>query len=101
VSSFKDRLIELLAQDEIVNLIRKQIGTVPLVLSIADTAKVTSESEWTVKDKLRKGVYRARKSGRRTLIEFSSIREHWESLPRAKFAPTPSPSKRRQQVCVP
>ena len=97
MSSFRDRLVEALCQnDEIINLIRERIGVVPFGLGIADTAKVTGESQWTVKDRLRKGKYRARKAGKRTLVEFSSIREHWESLPRAKFASAPSPSKRRR-----
>jgi hypothetical protein len=37
--------------------------------------------------KLRRGVYRAKKSGRRTLIYFASVKEHAETLPDAKFAP--------------
>ncbi|CAK7258651.1 MULTISPECIES: hypothetical protein [unclassified Shinella] len=58
----------------------------PQFLSIADTAVYTAESEWTVKDKLRRGVYQAKKSGRRTLIIFTSVKDHLASLPDAKFA---------------
>jgi hypothetical protein len=59
----------------------------PLGLSIKKTAEVTGESEWQVKAKLRAGRYRAKKSGRRTIIIFSSIKADVEALPDAKFAP--------------
>jgi hypothetical protein len=95
LKELKDRLLEILARDDaIIRLIRERIGVPPLALTIADAAKATGESEWTVKDRLRKGQYRARKAGKRTLVELPSIVEHWESLPRAKFTPAPSPSKR-------
>lgn len=59
----------------------------PIFLSIADVARLTGESNWTVKDKLRRGVYAAFKSGRRTLVSYASVKEHAASLPPAKFAP--------------
>ena len=59
----------------------------PLLVGIADTARLTGESEWKVKDKLRRGRYLAKKSGRRTLIWFSSIKADLETLPDAVFAP--------------
>jgi hypothetical protein len=46
-----------------------------------------AESVWTTKDKLRRGIYRAKKSGRRTLIEFASVKAAAEALPTATFAP--------------
>ncbi len=55
--------------------------------SISDVAALTSECEWSVKRKLREGIYRAKKSGRRTLIELASVRGYVASLPEAKFAP--------------
>jgi hypothetical protein len=55
--------------------------------SIKEIADATGESTWTVKDKLRRGVYRGRKSGRRTLVEFASVKEAWLSLPIAVFSP--------------
>ena len=55
--------------------------------SINETSKKTSESPWKVKDRLRRGEYRARKAGRRTIIEPASVREVWAKLPIAKFAP--------------
>jgi hypothetical protein len=60
--------------------------------SIKEIADATGESTWTVKDKLRRGVYRGRKSGRRTLVEFASVKEAWLDLPEARFAP---PRRRR------
>ncbi len=59
----------------------------PLFLSIKNTSTFTGESEWVVKQKLRRGRYRARKSGRRTLVEYASIIEDAATLPVAKFAP--------------
>jgi hypothetical protein len=57
----------------------------PLYASIKEIAARTGESEWTVKDKLRRGVYRAKKSGRRTLVLWDSVKEHLAALPDAKF----------------
>jgi hypothetical protein len=63
----------------------------PLGLSIKETAAITSESEWQVKERLRRGEYRAKKSGRRTIIVYESIEDHWNSLPdwtNAKLPPS-------------
>lgn len=65
--------------------------------SIATTADKTDESQWTVKNKLRLGIYRAVKSGRRTLIDPASVQEHIENLPPAKFS-RPKPRKRGRQA---
>ena len=46
----------------------------PLFVSIAEAARFVGQSEWTIKQRLRTGIYRARKSGRRTLVEFESIK---------------------------
>jgi hypothetical protein len=59
----------------------------PLGLSINDVAKMTGESSWTVKHKLRLGIYKAKKSGRRTIIVYSSVKQHFANLPEAKFLP--------------
>jgi hypothetical protein len=61
----------------------------PVFVSIADAANITGESEWTVKQRLREGIYKAKKSGRRTLIVFDTIKSYIASLPDAKFAPAP------------
>jgi excisionase family DNA binding protein len=67
-------------------------GIEPAFLSIAEAATYTAESQWTVKDKLRRGIYRAKKSGRRTLVDMASVKAHLADLPDAKFA-KPSPRK--------
>jgi hypothetical protein len=59
----------------------------PLGLSIADVAAMTGESVWTVKQKLRLGIYKAKKSGRRTIIVYESVKAAWADLPEAKFLP--------------
>ena len=59
----------------------------PVLVSIHDAADYTGESEWTVKQRLRDGVYKAKKSGRRTLIIFDTIKNYVATLPDAKFAP--------------
>jgi hypothetical protein len=66
----------------------------PFGLSIADTAAMTAESVWTVKEKLRTGEYTAKKSGRRTIVVFQSVKDHWARLPDATFNPSkPRPLK--------
>ena len=62
----------------------------PLFISIKDSARERAVSDWTIKDELRRGLLRARKDGRRTLIEYASHIERAESLPKAEFAPSKS-----------
>jgi hypothetical protein len=62
-----------------------QGGIKPFGLSIKDTAKATGESTWKVKEKLRNGTYKAKKSGRRTIVTYESIEAAWENLPDATF----------------
>jgi hypothetical protein len=54
--------------------------------SIAEVAAATGESGWTVKNKLRQGIYQGKKSGRRTLITIESVHKAWADLPAAKYA---------------
>jgi hypothetical protein len=56
--------------------------------SIAEVSRHTGESQWTVKDKLRRGVYLGKKSGRRTLVVVESVKKHINELPDAVFAPS-------------
>jgi hypothetical protein len=63
--------------------------------SIKEVASSTGQSEWLVKHKLRKGRYRAKKEGRRTIIINESVREDFENLPDATFAP---PRRRRSSA---
>jgi hypothetical protein len=68
----------------------------PLGVSIKQAAEITGESQWTVKRKLRDGTYKARKSGRRTILCFASIEAAWNALPDATFK-APTPRKRRTE----
>jgi hypothetical protein len=65
----------------------------PAYVSIDTAANYTSESPWVVKDLLRRGIYKAKKAGRRTIVEFSGVKERAANLPDAKFA---LPRQRRQ-----
>jgi hypothetical protein len=59
----------------------------PALVSIKDAAAYTGESDWRVKQLLREGVYKAVKSGRRTLVEFAGVKDRVATLRPAKFAP--------------
>jgi hypothetical protein len=61
-------------------------GIEPAFLSVKFVAAYMAESVWTTKNKLRLGIYRVKKSGRRTLIGFDSVKRHAASLPDASFA---------------
>jgi hypothetical protein len=60
----------------------------PLGISIQATVEITGESLSQVKEKLRRGIYLARKSGRRTIVDFQSVKAHWQALPAAKYRPS-------------
>jgi hypothetical protein len=62
--------------------------------SINYVARITGESDWAVKNKLRLGLYRAKKSGRRTLILLDSVRQAVASLPDAEFSRPRTRTKR-------
>jgi hypothetical protein len=65
----------------------KPLDLEPSFISIEETARHTSESIWKVKDRLRAGEYLAKKSGRRTLVNFASVKGRLANLPDAKYAP--------------
>ncbi|WFU09096.1 hypothetical protein QA646_17780 [Rhizobium sp. CB3090] len=73
--------------------IETQCGIEPEYISVNDAAIYAAESEWTVRDKLRRGIYRAKKSGRRTLIKFATVKAHLDQLPDASFAPVSDKKK--------
>jgi hypothetical protein len=72
-------------------------GVEPAFVSIKFAAVYMAESQWTIKNRLRLGQIRARKSGRRTLIEFSSLKAMAQALPAASFAPV-QPRKRETPI---
>ena len=58
-----------------------------LAQSVDECAKTLGVSTWMVKDLLRRGLLRARKVGARTLVEADSVKDYWNKLPAARFAP--------------
>ena len=69
----------------------------PIFVSIADAASALGVSVWQVKQELRGGRLRARKAGRRTVVEYASVLALAESLPKAEFAP---PRKRGNRASL-
>jgi hypothetical protein len=65
----------------------ESVSLQPLGVSIRQCSELTSESEWQVKEHLRNGEYKAKKSGRRTIIIYASVVHHWRNLPEATFKP--------------
>lgn len=59
----------------------------PKFVTINDAARYTGESAWTIKNELRKGRLKAKKAGRRTLVEFATVKARAENLPDATFTP--------------
>ena len=57
----------------------------PLFYSVESAADTLGMSKWWVREQLRLGVLRARKAGRRTIIEGQSVRDCANALPVAKF----------------
>lgn len=68
----------------------------PFGLSIKKVAEITGESQWQVKEKLRNGTYKAKKSGRRTIVIYQTVEAAWKSLPDATFKPL----KRRENLTL-
>jgi hypothetical protein len=59
----------------------------PAYRGIAGVSVYTGESTWTVRDHIRQGHYRAKKRGRRVLVEMTSVENYIASLPDATYAP--------------
>jgi hypothetical protein len=59
----------------------------PALISIKAAAEFSGESEWTIKQELRLGRLTAKKAGRRTLVDFASVKRRVAGLPNAKFVP--------------
>jgi excisionase family DNA binding protein len=67
---------------------RQEVTIEPIFLGIDATAKYLNVSAWTVKQLLRRGVLKAKKAGRRTLVQHATIKSYAETLPDARFAPS-------------
>jgi hypothetical protein len=72
----------------------------PLGLSIKTTAAITGESEWQVKEKLRTGTYQAKKSGRRTIVIYQSVKAAFDALPDWTAAKLTQPQQVQEQAHV-
>lgn len=66
----------------------QDVAIEPAFLSIDATAEYLHVSPWSVKELLRLRVLQARKAGRRTLVEFASVKAYAQTLPAAEFAPS-------------
>jgi hypothetical protein len=54
---------------------------------IPESARQLAVSEWFIKDLLRKKKLKAKKAGRRTIVNVQSRKDYANSLPDAEFAP--------------
>jgi hypothetical protein len=62
------------------------------------TARKTAESTWSVYEHLRLGHYKARKRGRRTIVDPQSVITYWKAIPFATFGVTPLPASLAAQA---
>ena len=67
----------------------------PLLCSIQAGTAIIGRSERFIIDAIARGVLKAVKSDRRTLLVVSSLRDYAASLPAAKGTINPSPRRRR------
>jgi excisionase family DNA binding protein len=59
---------------------------VPIFVSIADAATMLTITPWTIRQLVARGQLRARKLGRRTVVEAKSLQTYAAALPPAKLA---------------
>jgi hypothetical protein len=59
----------------------------PMFEEIAESARQLAVSKWFVKDLLRKKKLKAKKAGRRTIIDVQSRKDYADALPDAEFSP--------------
>jgi hypothetical protein len=55
----------------------------PVLVTIQAAARMIGNSQWTVRDKIKRGVLDAKKDGKRVLVTVTSIRRHVDGLPAA------------------
>jgi hypothetical protein len=78
----------------------------PLFVSIREAARLMGESVWSTKMRLRAGIYVGRKSGRRTLVAYNSLKKYADGLPAAVYQPprcrpAPTAPKKPQRSTIP
>jgi hypothetical protein len=64
----------------------------PILVTIANAAAATGESEWQVRQLVSAGIYEAKKAGRRTLIVYAGIKKRVAGLPTAELCPPRRPN---------
>jgi hypothetical protein len=55
----------------------------PISASVKNTAALTGESPWSVRNHVRLGHYKAKRDGKKLLIIVASVREYVKNLPDA------------------
>jgi hypothetical protein len=55
----------------------------PVLVTIQAAARMIGNSQWTVRDKIKRGILDAKKDGKRVLVTMQSIRAHVENMPTA------------------
>jgi excisionase family DNA binding protein len=68
----------------------------PLALSIEAAATVLGLNKRTVYRLIGEKKLIARKEGSRTLVDYQTVKKHWESLPGLSGAPIPNSPQRRR-----
>ena len=56
-------------------------NSTPISVSVADAAKLTSLSEWEIRDAVNNLHLTARRKGRRILIDYAALLDWYRSLP--------------------
>lgn len=70
----------------------------PEWLSVTDAAVYSGLSDWTVRDQIRRGVWLAKKHGKRVLVNRPSIDAAIAALPPAAYAPLKRDLKAKEAV---
>ena len=61
----------------------EHINAPPITVSVADAAKFSGLSQWSIRDLIYKGILDARRHGRRVLVVYRSLVDYLESLEEA------------------
>ena len=84
----------------------KDLPAEPLLVTITEAASIIGRGSSFIYDAIARGIFRAVKSDKRTLIEFASLKKYAAGLPPAKiklreraanYSPVLKPASRRAQ----